>query len=182
MTTLGAAHKMLRTTGEAESTADHRGRRTGARRPRYMALDWENRHVRVRLERPLHQAWVKLRESGGFQDDSSFSSGAPGRCRPGLGAGAGCGTGSSFSYITAVLGSIWNTQCACAIRWIVPLILGKSIGPAAARPARPIPVPLDYIGTKTNLTLTTALILAVHDASHKRLSSFQIPHFVHELG
>ena len=70
-----------------------------------MALDWENRHVRVRLERPLHQAWVKLRESGGFQDDSSFSSGDPGCCRPGpgLGAGAGCGTGSSFSYITAVL-------------------------------------------------------------------------------
>ena len=114
---------MLRTAGEAESTTGHGGRRTGAGRPRYMALDWENRHVRVRLERPLHQAWVKLRESGGFQDDSSFSSGAPGRCRPGpgLGAGAGCGTGSSFSYITAVLGSIRNTQCACATRWIVPL-------------------------------------------------------------
>ena len=113
---------MLRTAGEAESTAGHGGRRTGAGRPRYMALDWENRHVRVRLKRPLHQAWVKLRESGGFQDDSSFSSGAPGRCRPGpgLGAGAGCGTGSSFSYITAVLGSIRNTQCACATRWIVP--------------------------------------------------------------
>ena len=74
---------MLRTAGEAESTAGHGGRRTGAGRPRYVALDWENRHVRVRLERPLHQAWVKLRESGGFQDDSSFSSGAPGRCRPG---------------------------------------------------------------------------------------------------
>ena len=117
------ACKMLRTTGEAESTAGHRGRRTRAGRPRYMVLDWENRHVRVRLERPLHQAWVKLRESGGFQDDSSFSSGAPGHCRPGpgLGAGAGCGTGSSFSYITAVLGSIQNTQCACATRWIVPL-------------------------------------------------------------
>ena len=112
---------MLRTAGEAESTAGHGGRRTRAGRPRYMALDWENRHVRVRLERPLHQAWVKLRESGGFQDDSSFSSGAPGRCRPGpgLSVGAGCGTGSSFSYyITAVLGSIRNTQCACATRWI----------------------------------------------------------------
>ena len=36
---------------------------------------------------------MKLRESGGFQDDSSFSSGALGRRRPGpgLGAGAGCG-------------------------------------------------------------------------------------------
>ena len=115
---------MLRTAGEAESTAGHGGRRTRAGRPRYMALDWENRHVRVRLERPLHQAWVKLRENGGFQDDSSFSSGAPGRCRPGpgLSVGAGCGTGSSFSYNTAVLGSIRNTQCACATRWIVPLI------------------------------------------------------------
>ena len=30
--------------------------------------------------------------------------------------------GTSFSYITAVLGSIRNTQCACATRWIVPLI------------------------------------------------------------
>ena len=114
---------MLHTAGEAESTAGHGDRRTGAGRPRYMALDWENRHVRVRLERPLHQVWVKLRESGGFQDDSSFSSGAPGRCRPGPGLGAGYGTGSSFSYITAVLGSIRNTQCACATRWIVPLIL-----------------------------------------------------------
>ena len=113
---------MLHTAGEAESTAGHGDRRTGAGRPRYMALDWENRHVRVRLERPLHQVWVKLRESGGFQDDSSFSSGAPGRCRPGPGLGAGYGTGSSFSYITAVLGSIRNTQCACATRWIVPLI------------------------------------------------------------
>ena len=84
---------MLHTAGEAESTAGHGDRRTGAGRPRYMALDWENRHVRVRLERPLHQAWVKLRESGGFQDDSSFSSGAPGRCRPGPGLGAGYGTG-----------------------------------------------------------------------------------------
>ena len=68
---------MLLTAGEAESTAGHGGRRTGAGRPRYtcyMALDWENRHVRVRMERPVHQAWVKLRESGGFQDDSSFSS------------------------------------------------------------------------------------------------------------
>ena len=65
---------MLRTAGEAESTAGHGGRRTGAGRPHYMALDWENRHVRIRLERPVHQAWVKLRESGGFQDDSSFSS------------------------------------------------------------------------------------------------------------
>ena len=55
---------MLHTAGEAESTAGHGDRRTGAGRPRYMALDWENRHVRVRLERPLHQAWVKLRESG----------------------------------------------------------------------------------------------------------------------
>ena len=130
MTTLGAACKMLRTVGEAESTAGHGGRRTGAGRPRYMALDWENRHVRVRLERPLHQAWVKLRESGGFQDDSSFSSVALGRCRPGpgLGAGAGCGTGSSFSYITAVLGSIRNTQCTCATRWIVhvPLNLNST--------------------------------------------------------
>ena len=106
---------MLRTAGEAESTAGHGGRRTGAGRPRYMVLDWENRHVSVWLERPLHQAWVKLRESGGFQDDSSFSSRAPGRCRPGpgLSAGAGCDTGSSFSYIMAVLGSIQNTQCAC---------------------------------------------------------------------
>ena len=42
--------------------------------------------------------------------------GAPGRCRPGPGLGAGYGTGSSFSYITAVLGSIRNTQCACATR------------------------------------------------------------------
>ena len=56
---------MLRTAGEVESTAGHGGRRTGAERPRYMALDWEKRHVRVRLERPVHQAWVKLRESGG---------------------------------------------------------------------------------------------------------------------
>ena len=101
---------MLRTAGEAESTAGHGGRRTGAGRPRYMALDWENRHVRVRLERPVHQAWVKLRESGGFQDDSSFSS-----HRARGGRGAGCGTGSS---ITTVLGSIRNTQCACATRWI----------------------------------------------------------------
>ena len=67
MTTLGArrVRKMLRTAGEAESTAGHGGRRTGAGRPRYMALDWEKRPVRVRLERPVHQAWVKLRESGG---------------------------------------------------------------------------------------------------------------------
>ena len=86
----------MHTAGKAESTAGHGDRRTGhagAGRPRYMALDW---HVRARLERPLHQAWVKLRESGGFQDDSSFSSGAPGRCRPGPGLGAGYGTGSSL--------------------------------------------------------------------------------------
>ena len=53
--------------------------------------------------------------------------GAPGRCRPGPGLGAGYGTGSSFSYITAVLGSIRNTQCACATRWIVPLSIHELI-------------------------------------------------------
>ena len=63
---------------------------------------------------------MKLRESGGFQDDSSFSSGAPGRRRPGPGLGAGAGCVVYGTSITAVLGSIRNTQCACATRWIVP--------------------------------------------------------------
>ena len=105
---------MLHTAGEAESTAGHGDRRTGAGRPRYMALDWENRHVRVRLERPLHQAWVKLRESGGFQDDSSFSSGAPGRCRPGPGLGAGCVVPGPASVTSRPYWVVYGTRNAHA--------------------------------------------------------------------
>ena len=52
---------------------------------------------------------MKLRESGGFQDDSSFSSGAPGRCRSAR-AWARAQAVVYGTSITAVLGSIRNTH------------------------------------------------------------------------
>ena len=72
-TTRNASPSFPSTCIRALAMASHRGKRPGAGRPRTKERSWEQRHVRVPIERPLHQSWVELRENGGFRDDSSFA-------------------------------------------------------------------------------------------------------------
>ena len=72
-TTCNASPLVLSTCIRALAMASHGGKRPGAGRPRTKGRSWEQRHVRVPIERPLHQFWVELQENGGFRDDSSFA-------------------------------------------------------------------------------------------------------------